>query len=73
MSKIDSQEKSTSVLAFEEAREAVIKIKTLKPLLSPKEEESLAILMDKELMGHLRKSLEEVRAGKIEPLENILT
>ena len=72
MSKVNVQEKPKSVLAFEEAREAVIKIKTLKPLLSPKEEESLAILMDKELMSHLHKSLEEARAGKIEPLENIL-
>jgi len=72
MSKVNVQEKPTSALAFEEAHEAVIKIKTLKPLLSPKEEESLAILMDKELMNHLHKSLKEARAGDIEPLENIL-
>jgi hypothetical protein len=72
MSKVNVQEKPTSAWAFEEAHEAVIKIKTLKPLLSPKEEESLAILMDKELMNHLYESLKEARAGDIEPLENIL-
>ncbi len=59
-------------LALEEAREAVVKLKTLKPLLSPKDEETLAILIDKQLMGHLEKSLSEEARGKVEPLKNIL-
>ena len=72
MTKLKFQEKPRSSLAFEEAREAVVKIKTLKPLLSPKDEESLAILVDKELMTRLGKSLKEANEGKVEPLENIL-
>lgn len=58
---------------FEEAHEAVVKLKTLKPFLSPQDEETLAILIDKELMNHLEKSLREANEGKIEPLQNILT
>ncbi|HEX7455878.1 MAG TPA: hypothetical protein VF303_00205 [Candidatus Nanoarchaeia archaeon] len=72
MTKIKFQEKPSSSLAFEEAREAVVKIKTLKPLLSPKDEETLSILMDKELRVHLNKSLMEEKGGKVEPLENVL-
>jgi len=72
MTKVELQTKPTSSLALEEAREAVVKIKTLKPLLSSKDEETLAILMDKELMSHLNKSLKEAEEGKIEPLGNIL-
>lgn len=63
---------SASFRALEEAREAVIKLKTLQPLLSPQDEETLAILMDQELMTELEKSLEEAEKGKIEPLTSIL-
>ena len=72
MTKVKFQEKPNSSLAFEEVREAVVKIKTLKPLLSPKDEETLAILIDKGLVNHLAKSLREAKEGKTEPLENIL-
>ena len=72
MTKVKLQENPNSSLAFEEAREAVVKIKTLKPLLSPKDEETLAILIDKGLVNHLAKSLREAKEGKTEPLENIL-
>ena len=64
--------KPTSTLALEEAREAVVKIRTLKPLLSPMDQETLVTLMDKELMGHLDKSLKEAERGQLEPLKNIL-
>lgn len=57
---------------FEEAREAITKLKTLKPFLSPQDEETLAILMDKELVAHLEKSLKEAESEKFEPLKNIL-
>ncbi|OGZ44506.1 MAG: hypothetical protein A2719_05285 [Candidatus Ryanbacteria bacterium RIFCSPHIGHO2_01_FULL_45_22] len=57
---------------FEEAREAVIKLKTLKPFLMPRDEETLELLMDKELMAHLAKSLKEMEKGKLEPIERIL-
>ena len=72
MAKAKLLTKSTSNLALEEAREAVVKIKTLKPLLSAKDEETLAVLMDKELISQLDESLKEAREGKLEPLENIL-
>lgn len=57
---------------FKEAHEAVTKLRTLRPFLSPEDEETLAILMDKELMGHLEKSLSEAEKGRTEPLRNIL-
>ncbi|TSC79269.1 MAG: hypothetical protein G01um101429_504 [Parcubacteria group bacterium Gr01-1014_29] len=57
---------------FEEARNAVIKLKTLQPLLSPADEETLSILMDKHLMDHLAQSLDEAVRGKLEPLNKIL-
>ncbi len=57
---------------FEEAREAVIKLKTLKPFLLPRDEETLELLMDKELMAHLARSLKETEKGKLEPLDHIL-
>lgn len=72
MTKVKLQEKPKSSLAFEEAREAVVKIKTLKPLLSSKDTETLTILMDKGQMAHLDKSLNEAKEGKVGPLENIL-
>ncbi len=72
MEKTRSHSKSISNIAFEEAREAVVKIKTLQPLLSSKEEETLSILMDKELMSHLKTSLNEAKNHQFEPLENIL-
>lgn len=61
-----------SFRALEEAREAVIKLGTLKPFLSPQDEETLALLMDKKLMVHLEHSMNEASAGQLEPLENIL-
>jgi hypothetical protein len=57
---------------FEEAQEAVIKLKTLKPFLMPRDEETLELLMDKELMAHLAKSLKETEKRKLEPLDHIL-
>ena len=60
------------VLLFEEAREAVMKLKTLKPFLSSRDEETLSVLMDQELVSHLKKSLKEASAGKLQPLKNIL-
>lgn len=58
-------------LILEEAREAIMKLKTLKPFLSPQDQETLSILMDRELVSHLKKSLKEASAGKFEPLKNI--
>lgn len=57
---------------LEEAREAVYRLRALRPLLTPQDEETLAILMDKELTRHLEKSLREEADGDLEPLENIL-
>lgn len=57
---------------LEEAHEAVTTLRALKPFLSPEDEETLIILMDKELMSNLETSLNESDAGKIEPIESIL-
>lgn len=57
---------------FEEAHEAVTKLSVLKPLLSPQDEETLSILMDKKLMERLEKSLKEAGKGRLESLKNIL-
>lgn len=57
---------------FEEAREAITKLKTLKPFLTPQDEETLSILMDTKLLNHLDESLKETSEGKLEPLKNIL-
>lgn len=57
---------------LEEAREAVTKLRTLRTLLSPQDTETLAILMDRDLMDHLDKSTREATVGKIEPLARIL-
>ena len=57
---------------LEEARDAVAKLRTLQPLLSPQDQETLAILMDQDLMQHLDKSLREAASGKTEPLAHIL-
>jgi len=72
MTKVKLQEKPSHSLAFKEAREAVVKIKTLRPFLSSKDVEAIAILMDSALVDHLNKSLKEAKEGRVEPLENIL-
>ena len=57
---------------LEDAREAIYRLRTLRPLLTPGDAETLAILMERELMIHLGKSLQEEASGKMEPLRNIL-
>jgi hypothetical protein len=69
---IKTQSPTLRFRILEEAREAVTKLSTLKPFLSPQDKETLVVLMDKELTAHLEKSLTEVDEGKFEPLENIL-
>ena len=58
---------------FEKAREAIITIKTLRPTLSPAEQETLALLLDSEAMETIEKSVEEADAGVFEPLEKAVT
>ena len=50
----------TSPLALEEAKDAVIKLKSIKPFLTRADEETLS------------KSLSEAQRGEYEPLESIL-
>lgn len=59
-------------LALEEAREAIIRLKTLKPFLSPQDTKTLEILMDKNLMTQIETSIRESKEGKLEPIESIL-
>lgn len=68
-----TKHKSISTLGvFEEARETVVRLSTLQKFLSPADEESLALLMDKKFMKHFEQSLDDVKKGKIEPLSSVL-
>ncbi len=63
---------SQSARAFERAKNAVFVLRETCASLSSQEEETLGILMDKELMSQLNASLREAKIGNTEPLENIL-
>jgi len=56
--------------AFEDAREAVIKLETLSRLLTPADLETLEILLDKKTVNLLSKSLKEAGRGKIKPIKS---
>jgi len=56
--------------AFEDAREAVIKLETLSRLLTPADLETLEILLDKKTVNLLSKSLKEAGRGKIMPIKS---
>lgn len=60
-------------LAFEEARESIARLSALKPFLAPADEETLSILMDKKLVGDLRRSLSDSKMGKVSSLHGILS
>ena len=62
----------TDIKAFEEAREALIKLETLSKLLTPTDLETLEILLDKNAINIISKSLKEAEAGKLEPIKKIL-
>jgi len=62
----------TNIKAFEEAREAVIKLETLTRFLSPADLETLEILLDKKTVNLLSKSLAEIEKKKFEPIKKIL-
>ncbi|MFH1894416.1 MAG: hypothetical protein ABH813_00715 [Patescibacteria group bacterium] len=57
---------------FEEAREAVITLRNLRKYLSSAELETLEILLDKNAVRQLSKSLKEAESGKLERFEKIL-
>ncbi|OGG92873.1 hypothetical protein A2609_03410 [Candidatus Kaiserbacteria bacterium RIFOXYD1_FULL_47_14] len=61
-----------NILAFEEARESITRLFTLKPFLAPADEETLSILMDKKLVGDLRRSLSDTKTRKVSSLRSIL-
>lgn len=71
MSKKDAETK-VGFRVLEEARDAVVKLRTLKPFLSDADKETLNILMDEELMGDIERSLRDEEEGKVEPLESIV-
>jgi len=62
----------TNIKAFEEARNAVIKLETLSRLLSPADLETLEIILDKKAINLLSKSFNEAERGKLEPIEKIV-
>ncbi|MDO8566679.1 MAG: hypothetical protein Q7R58_00815 [bacterium] len=72
MATLTSQNKHNP-LAFEEAQESVTRLSLLKPFLTSSDEETLSILMDKKLVGDLRKSLSDSQAGKVSSLRSILS
>ena len=57
--------------AFEEAHDALVRLGTLKKFLTPADEETLAILADKELLSDLEESFSDERKGNVYPLESI--
>ena len=61
-----------NILAIDEAKDAVTKLKSIKPFLTRADEETLGILIDKELVSTLSKSLNEFKRGEYEPIESIL-
>ncbi len=65
-------QKKNNLLAFEEARESITRLFTLKPFLAPADEETLSILMDKKLIGDLRRSLSDTKMRKVSHLRSIL-
>jgi len=60
---------SINLLAFEEAKEAIITLKKIAPLLSRSQLETLEILMDKELTKTLLESVKEADRGEVVPFE----
>ena len=62
----------TNIKAFEEARNAVIKLEILSRLLSPADLETLEIILDKKAINLLSKSFNEAERGKLEPIEKIV-
>ncbi len=63
---------SISPLALEEAKDAITKLKSIKPFLTVADEETLGILIDKELIGNLSKSLNEAMRGEYKSLDSVL-
>lgn len=59
-------------LAFEKAREAIIVLGTISTFLDSNAKETLEILMDKNLMNDLEKSLQDTNANRVSKLETIL-
>ena len=67
-----TKKKSVNSLVLEEAKDAVVKLKSIKPFLTRADEETLGILIDKELMKTLSKSLDEAGRGEYKPLKSVL-
>ena len=63
-----TRKRGINPLVLEEARDAVTKLKNIKPFLTRADEETLGILIDKELMKTLSKSLDEAGRGKYKPV-----
>jgi hypothetical protein len=65
--------KQSNLKAFEDAREAVIKLETLSRILAPADLETLEILLDKHATYLISKSLQEAERGKYKSIETILS
>ena len=66
-----NKNRALSLKVFEEAQEAVIKIKTLRKFLNPADLETLEILLDKEAVTTISKSVKEASSGNLEPIEHL--
>ena len=69
ITKNKTKNKMLNLKVFEEAQEAVVKIKTLRKFLSPADLETLEILLDKEAVATISKSVREASSGKFKPIE----
>ncbi|MBI4600128.1 hypothetical protein HY732_04400 [Candidatus Uhrbacteria bacterium] len=57
---------------FEQARQAVTTITAVRPHLFPSELESLALMLDRDAMATIEKSVHDARRGNFESLENAI-
>jgi len=72
MSQKTSNKEETRIQIFEEAKAAAFLLLKLKKFLTPSELETLEILLDKDSLSQIEKSLKEVKKGKIKPLKTLL-
>ena len=65
-------EQAPRQIAFERARNAAIIIQPVRPMLTPAQLETLALLVDNDVMETIGQSIEEAKRGEHRPLEEAI-
>lgn len=65
-------EASPRKIAFERARDAVTVIRTVRPMLTPSQAETLALLLDDETRETIERSVGEAERGQHRPLKEAI-